>query len=163
MDITFREYRETDRQLLQSLIEKLMDYVVSTDPIKRIRRLDGYGALTLKKLLKKINKNNGKIFFAEDDSKVIGFVSGFVGTQSKENLLERVPTKVGYIEDLFVEKEYRGKHVGTNLLEKMEKYLKDKGCDSLWLEVFVPNTSAHEYYKKLGFMDREVGMLKKLN
>lgn len=163
MNLTIREYQDSDKELLKKLIEKLMDFVVATDPIKRIRRMEGFGPSTLKKLLRKIDENSGKIYFAEVDGRVVGYVAGFVGTQSKENLLEVIPAKVGYIEDLFVEDKYRGKNIGTLLMEKMEEYLKSQGCDSLWLEVFAPNKKAYEYYKKLGFMDREIGMLKKLD
>jgi ribosomal protein S18 acetylase RimI-like enzyme len=163
VDIVIREYQEKDRELLQLLIEKLMDCVVTTDLIKRIRRMEGFGDIQTEKVLKKIKENNGKIFFAEMDGVVIGYISGFSKKQSKENLLEVIPTKLGVIDDLYIGGEHRGKHVGTTLMQKMEEYFKSVDCDSIWIEVFVPNKIAHDYYKKLGFMDREVGMLKKLD
>jgi len=140
-----------------------MDYIVSTDPIKRVRREPGYGGVALKKLLGKIKENNGKIYFAEIDTKIVGYIAGYVGKQSEEKLLEVIPSKTGYIEDLYVDQDFRGKKVGTALMQKIEEYFKNLECDSLWIEVFAPNQKAHSYYKKLGFADREFGMHKKLD
>jgi len=162
MDLIIREYQEGDRELLQSLVEKLMDFVVDIDPVRRIRRMKKFGEVNTLKLLKKINENVGKIYFAKLDGKVIGYVAGFCPKQSKENLLEVIPTKLGVIDDLYIDERFRGKGVGKILMEKMEKYFKSMDCDSIWIEVFAPNKKAHDYYKKLGFVDREIGMLKRL-
>ncbi|TSC83559.1 MAG: GNAT family acetyltransferase [Microgenomates group bacterium Gr01-1014_16] len=163
MNITVREYLDSEKTLVQSFIEKLQDYVVATDPIKRIRNLPGLSELGLNNVLEKLDKNKGKIYFAQDEGKVVGYIFGFVcDKQSEEKLLEVVPSQVGQIEDVYVEEEYRGKGVGKMLMEKMEDYLKDQGCDSIWLEVFAPNFDAHAAYLKMGYVDREVGMLKRL-
>lgn len=158
-----REFESNDEQLVLKFIEKLQDYVVATDPIKRIRNLPGLGELGLKNTLDRLKENQGKIYFAEADGNVVGYIHGFVhDKQSEEKLLEVVPSQVGQIEDLYIEPEYRGKGVGKMLMEKMEGYLVDLGCDSIWLEVFAPNTGAHDAYLKMGYMDREIGMLKRV-
>jgi len=162
MKIIIREYQDSDKELLKTTIESLMDYVVSTDPIKRIRRMPGYGDVELERTLEKIKKNKGKIYFAESDSKVVGYASCFITTQSKDNLLEVIPTKLGQLEDLYVEKQYRKKGIGKLLINKVEEYLRKQGCDSIWVEVFASNNKAYEYYKKSEFIDREIGMLKRL-
>jgi ribosomal protein S18 acetylase RimI-like enzyme len=163
MKIVIRQYKDSDHDKVKEMVEKLMDYVVWKDPIKRIRRLALYGEVFTQKLLEKMKKQNGMIFIAEVESNIIGFASCYPSdSQSKENLLEVIPTQVGNLSDLYVEKEYRGKGVGHKLLANVEVYLKQKGCDSLWVEVFAPNEHAHRYYKKTGFIDREIGMLKKL-
>lgn len=163
MDITVREYQNSDKSTLQTILEKLQDYVVATDPIQRIRRQSGFGLNALDNTLETYKTNHGKILFAENDGRVIGYCFGFVGDkQSEENLLEVIPTQLGIIEDVFVEETHRGQGVGKMLLTQMENYLKEKGCDSLWLEVFAENKEAHNAYLKMGYVDREVGMLKKL-
>ena len=48
------------------------------------------------------------------------------------------------------------------MLQMMEKYFKEKGCNSMWISVFAPNENAHNMYKKFGFVDREIGMLKQI-
>lgn len=164
MNTRIREYRESDAEIIKKFIEKLQDFVVSTDPIKRIRRLPGFAEKAMKKVDEKIAENKGIIFVAEDEGKPVGYIFGFVcDSQSKKNLLEVVPTQVGQIEDLYVELDYRGRGVGRLLLNKMETYFKENGCDSLWLEVFASNGDARSAYTKMGFVEREVGMFKKID
>ena len=163
MKLTIREYKSTGKVPVKFFIEKIQDFVITTDSIKRIRRQPGFSAQGLKNTLKLVRENNGKIYIAEDDGKPIGYIFGFVcDKQSEENLLEVVPSLIGQIEDVYVEPEYRGKNIGKLLFNKMEQYLKEKGCDSIWLEVFASNTTAHAAYLKMGYTDREIGMLKKV-
>lgn len=163
MDILLREYQEGDGELVRQFIERLQDYVVLRDPVKRIRRMSEFGEFGLKKVLEKLEKSRGRVYFAYEEEKIVGYIFGFVcDKQSEENLSEVVPTQEGQIEDVYVEEEYRGRGVGKLLMEKMGSYLKEQGCDSVWLEVFAPNSDAHDVYLKLGYMDRVIGMLKKL-
>lgn len=75
-----------NRETLKNLIEELMDFVVATDPIKRIRRLDNYGQVAVRKLLEKIDKQEGEIYLAEVKDKIVGYIAGFPTTQSEDNL-----------------------------------------------------------------------------
>jgi hypothetical protein len=43
----------------------------------------------------------------------------------------------------------------------MEHYLKAKNCDHIWLTVVAYNP-AHKFYQKYGFINREIGMIKKV-
>ncbi len=68
----------------------------------------------------------------------------------------------GYVLELFVDKEFRNQNIGTNLMEKMEDYFRAKECDMSSLDVFATNAPGHEFYKKIGYMDRNVNLVKKL-
>ncbi len=41
-----------------------------------------------------------------------------------------------------------------------ESYFKSKNCDVVRVDVFSPNTLAHEFYRKFGYCDRIVDMIK---
>jgi ribosomal protein S18 acetylase RimI-like enzyme len=41
-----------------------------------------------------------------------------------------------------------------------EQYLMQHGCDVLRVEVFVPNQGAHAFYRKLGYQDMDIDMVK---
>ena len=69
---------------------------------------------------------------------------------------------MGEVLELFVEEKYRGQGIGTKMLAMMEDYFKEKNCDSMWISVFAPNNTAHELYKKFGFTNRDIGMLKNI-
>jgi ribosomal protein S18 acetylase RimI-like enzyme len=68
---------------------------------------------------------------------------------------------MGVISDFFVE-EYRHQGVGRLLTSKMENYLKEKACDDIWINVAFFNTNAHNFYNKLGYSDRKIGLIKKI-
>jgi len=162
MNIQMRDYQSTDKAAIAEATEKLHEYVVALDPIKRLRKMPGYVEHTTSELFETIEKQEGKIFVAEDDGKFIGFVAGFTMKQSEENLLSVIPSKLGVISDVYVDDAYRGQQLGTNLMEKMEAHLKDMGCDAIWIDIVAFNTTAHSFYNKLGYTDREIGLIKKI-
>lgn len=164
MNIQIREYQENDREMLLKLINKLAEYAKSIDPISRVQNLPGYAEASLEDMLGDISKdgNEGKILLAEVDGKTIGYEIVAVWKQPKLNELENGKHKTGEILDLYVDEKYRGLGIGKKLLQEAEDYFRKSGCDSMWLQVFEPNKNAHEVYKKYGFIDREIGMLKQL-
>lgn len=59
--------------------------------------------------------------------------------------------RIGFISDLVVTKTERGHGIGKALIAAAENYFIQNGCEYMQLEVFAPNVSALELYKKLGF------------
>lgn len=161
--MTFRDYKDEDRDILLDLTNKLEECVKPLDPLRRVKNLPGFSKLSLQETLDNVKKYQGKITFAEDNGNVIGVIIGVIWEQSEKNKLEIGPHVVGEVVDLYIEEAYRGKGLGTTMLQMMEDYFRSKGCDSMWIEVFSPNEVAHTVYKKYGFIDREIGMLKQLS
>jgi ribosomal protein S18 acetylase RimI-like enzyme len=161
--IILRDYREEDRDALLELVNKLEEYVKPLDPLKRVKNLPGFTEASLHETLENVEKYQGKITFAEESGKIIGMIIGVIWEQSEKNKLEIGPHTVGEVVDLYIEEVYRGKGLGKKMLKMMEDYFISKGCDSMWIEVFTPNENAHNVYKKYGFVDREIGMLKQLS
>ncbi len=163
MDIKIREYTEKDLLFVKSSFENLHDYVVSIDPIKRIRKMPGYLEVFFEKFVNNIKNNQGKIYISEFEGKPIGFVGGFVADkQSEENLLEVIPSQLGIISDIYTIPEYRGKKIGGRLIKQIEEYLVSKNCDAIWINTNGFNTSALRLYKSIGFSEREIGLMKKI-
>jgi len=162
MNITFREYTDADYDLLLTLSNKLEEYAKSLDPLKRVQNNPGFAELSWKETLENVEKYQGKIWIAQDGDTIAGYVVGVIWNQSEQNKLEIGEHKLGEVIDLYLEESYRRKGLGTQMLEMMEKYFKDNGCDSMWISVFSPNIAAHNAYRKFGFVDREVGMLKNI-
>ena len=107
--------------------------------------------------------SNGVIYVAEHEGRVIGVIAGIVFQWSGESLLEASRArKVGRILELFVDPAHRGQNVGTMLMEKIEVFFKQNGCDVSRVEVFGPNVKAYRFYHKLGYHDRTFDMIKKL-
>ncbi|WP_064091671.1 GNAT family N-acetyltransferase [Rossellomorea aquimaris] len=61
--------------------------------------------------------------------------------------------EIGWINDVYVKKPYRGKGYATELLEEALKELKAKEYDEVRLNVYTFNENAIKLYEKLGFSD----------
>jgi len=164
MNLIIREYNQEDLSFIKESLEKLHDYVVNIDPIKRIRKEPGLIDLMHKDMINTIKTKQGKIYIAESEVGKMGFIAGFIGDkQGDENLLEVVPSKSGVISDLFVAEKYRGNKIGSQLVEQMEAYLVSQNCDSIWVNTNSFNEGALKLYNLSGCKEREVSMMKKIN
>jgi len=162
MKVKIREYQESDRTAFVELMEHLMNYIVSIDDLKRTRRMPEFGESYVQRTLQKVAENNGIIYVAELDSELVGVVVGTIPEQTKEDQLEHVPSKFGEVLEIVVKAGYRGRGVGTMLMNKLEEYFKENNCSISGVGVLVPNKNAHRLYSKLGYKDRSIYMTKDL-
>lgn len=130
--------------------------------MERTRRMPAYGESYTERLFETIGKNEGTAYVAELDDEIVGFIAGLIRTQSREDLHECIPSKDGRILELLVDAAHRTQGIGTMLMQKIEEYFRQKGCDVAGVEVFEPNVNAHQLYMKLGYRDRTVDMIKQL-
>ena len=108
MNLIIREYQSSDKDTFLALIKKLHDFVVDIDPIHRVRHMPGYAEFSVQKTLDTVSKQNGKIYFAEAEGEIAGFIVGVVGKkQTEEDLLEVISNTLGIILDLYVGERYR--------------------------------------------------------
>ncbi len=68
--------------------------------------------------------------------------------------------KTLYIDDLCVDEEARGKHVGTALYEHVLHFAKENGYYNVTLNVWADNKKAVGFYEKLGLHVQKIGMEK---
>jgi len=155
------EYKE-NKAILVKLIEELQDYLVQIDPLKRLRRLPEYGEIYIDNLLKKITEGKGIIYIAEFENIPVGMIAGIIEEFTKNDEIECIPSKPARILELIVLEKYRGKNIGSLLMNKIEEYFKIQNCDIVHVEVFEPNKRTHSFYQKLGYNDRVIDMLKNL-
>lgn len=160
MKIDIREYKPSDEASVIKCMEMFGDYFVDLDPMKRTRQMPGSGGWFTRKMIDDVDRNNGVIYVVESERKIVGFIAGIILKQTEEELLECTPTKAGKITELFIEEQFRGQKIGKTLMEKIEQYFKQNGCDVSRVQVFAPNIGAHDFYRKLGYQDREVEMVK---
>ena len=116
----------------------------------------------MERLLRRISKDNGRIFVAEQEGGILGGIAGVVEVTSPEDQIEVYPETSGRIVELVVSPEHRGQNVGKELMAAMEVFLKEKNCIHIRVECFAPNTGAHTFYEKCGYCDRTIEMLKSL-
>lgn len=60
-----------------------------------------------------------------------------------------------FIDDLCIDKNTRGQHVGRTLFEYVKSEAKKLGCYEVTLNVWEGNTSAEKFYEKMGMKTKE--------
>ena len=117
-----------------------------------------YGA---SQVLAMLNSSTNPIFVAVEDGKVLGY--GFC--QYKE--VEKDPVIVDhaelYIDDLCVDEDCRGKHIGTAIYDAICRYAKMRKCQKITLNVWCGNDSAMKFYEDLGLKPQKIVMERMLN
>lgn len=157
-----RPYQSKDKQILSKLFDDFWDYLVSIDPHARLRRLPGFGESTIKSTEEEIVKKDGVFFVAEESNVPIGFISGVLVKPEEQDTQSVYPTLMGRVTELYLVPEWRGKGYGQKLMDEVQKYFSEKKAKYMWVQVFVPNEQAYKLYQKLGFIDRDIDMIKKI-
>lgn len=74
---------------------------------------------------------------------------------SKLNIIKnndmRTDRRILYLDDLCVKSDWRGKGVGSEMMEFAKKFAYELNCDSIELNAWAQNTSAIKLYEKLGY------------
>ena len=95
------------------------------------------------------------IFIAEED-KVLGYCFCILEETANHPVLEDERTL--YIDDLCVDENCRGKHVGKQLYEYACRFAREVGCQTVTLNVWQGNDSAMAFYEKMGLRPRKIYM-----
>ena len=100
---------------------------------------------------KKLAVDDGLLFVAEVDGKVVGSVmAGYDGHR-------------GWIYSLAVLPEHRRRGLGSRLVRHAEEQLKALGCPKINLQIMKGNEAVESFYRKLGYeSEQRISMGKKL-
>lgn len=120
------------------------------------KRKNIYAKETGKGFRKTINSKERFMFLAEINGKLAGYLEGAVRKHKVRHCIS------GSIWDIFIKKEFRGKGISSKLKKEALKIMRKKHAVYVSLNVNRYNTRAHSIYKKWGFVDSDISMLKKL-
>lgn len=99
------------------------------------------------------------IFVAVDDSdEVLGYAFCVYQQHINDNILTDVKTL--YIDDLCVDEDKRGLHIGKQLYDYVVDFAKKNDFYNLTLNVWSCNESAMKFYQACGLVPQKVGMEK---
>lgn len=77
-------------------------------------------------------------------------VIGFGSLTIKTNLLW-CGTLIGYVNDMVVDGEYRGRRIGTQILDGLISWARERGCNRIELNASFERKAAHAFYEHRGF------------
>ena len=106
--------------------------------------------------LEEIINDGSKPIFVYDDGKILGHAFCQISEVKDHRLLQDVKTL--YIDDICVDEQSRGHHIGKALYEHVYNYAKSIGCHNITLNVWEGNDSAYNFYKQMGMHIQKTGM-----
>ncbi len=103
-----------------------------------------------------IRDDNKPIFVYEENGVVSGYAFCVFIQHKNDNILTDIKTL--YIDDLCVDENKRGRHIGKKLYEYVTSFAKENGCYNLTLNVWSLNENAMKFYEACGLKPQKIGM-----
>ena len=100
--------------------------------------------------------DDSKPIFVFDENMVLGYAFCQVTEVKNNQLLEDIKTL--YIDDICVDENARGKHVGKALYEYVRDYAKSIGFNNITLNVWEGNEPALHFYRNMGMQVQKTTM-----
>ena len=114
---------------------------------------------TDEQILKIIADDNTPVLIAADeDDSVMGYAFCIFQQHTDSNIMTDIKTL--YIDDLCVDENIRGRHIGSSLYNAVLDFARENGCYNVTLNVWSCNTSAMKFYEKMGLVPQKIGMEK---
>jgi ribosomal protein S18 acetylase RimI-like enzyme len=149
---------ERDAPGLRACFVELQEYERALDP--RLLPAEEIALPYLERMLERCRSWRGKVFVAEVDGALAGFVCVWAKVPQEE--LDQDPREQAYVSDLVVVASQRDRGIGRALLSRAEAYARAEGAPALGIGVLARNTGALELYRELGFSDYMLQMKKDL-
>ena len=134
--------------------------------LEQVNLVHHYGRPDIFKVGRKYT-NDELVAIIHDETKPIlvavdetDFVMGYAFCIYQQHIGSQLMTdiKTLYIDDLCVDENIRGKHVGSRLYDHVCAYAKEIGCKSVTLNVWCGNDSAMAFYQSRGMKPRKIYM-----
>ena len=89
-------------------------------------------------------ENTARVFVAEHDGQLIGLATFFFQPHIRSGKLR------GHIEDFVVDQQYRGQHIGSQIMEAIFTFCRENDIKVVKLGSGVELLEAHKFYEKHG-------------
>lgn len=106
--------------------------------------------------LESLLQDESKPIFVFDDGGVLGYAFCQLTEVKDHGLLQDARTL--YIDDICVDEQARGKHVGSALYEHVRNFAGSIGCHNITLNVWEGNDPALSFYRKMGMQVQKTTM-----
>lgn len=107
---------------------------------------------------KRIALDNSKFYLAKENDLFVGII----GVKVYNLLPINGSAKVGYVEDLYVKQQYRGRKIATALYNAANTYFTSNMVEEVSLNVMKANLDAIGFYEKMGFKTISYKMIREL-
>lgn len=144
-------------------VESIMKLLVQVDMVHHNGRPDLFKGpatkYTAEELEVLLRNDITPVFVCVDDvGKVLGHAFCVLKQEVDDNILTDIKTL--YIDDICVDENVRGQHVGKTLYEHVVGYAREIGCYNITLNVWSCNPNAMKFYESCGLVPQKIGMEK---
>ena len=147
------------RKAAKEDIQRIIELLHQVNMVHHVIRPDLFKPHTTKyneQELEAMLDDDSKPIFVFDDGMVLGYAFCQVSEVKNNQLLEDIKTL--YIDDICVDENARGKHVGKTLYEYVLEYAKSIGCYNITLNVWEGNEPAQRFYRNMGMQVQKTTM-----
>lgn len=140
-------------------IKRIIELLHQVNMVHHVIRPDLFKPYTTKyneQELLSILDDDSKPVFVYDDGEVKGYAFCQL-SEVKDNLLLQ-DNKTLYIDDICVDEQARGQHVGKALYEHVRNFAQSIGCHNITLNVWEGNGPALSFYKNMGMKVQKTTM-----
>ena len=140
-------------------IRRIIELLHQVNMVHHVIRPDLFKPHTTKyneQQLETMLNDGSRPIFVFDDGIVLGYAFCQVSEIMNDQLLEDIKTL--YIDDICVDENARGKHVGKALYEYVRDYAKSIGCNNITLNVWEGNEAALRFYRSMGMQVQKTTM-----
>lgn len=140
-------------------VSGIMNLLFQVDAVHHDIRPDLFKGNTAKyteQELVEILQDDQKPIFVYDDGQILGHAFCQVSEYKDHRLMQDIKTL--YIDDICVNEQSRGQHIGKSLYEYVRDYACSIGCYNITLNVWEGNDSAYQFYKNMGMRIQKTGM-----
>lgn len=116
--------------------------------------IPGTTKYTHEELAEMLKEETKPVYVAADENDCcVGYAFCQLRKQPFSNNM--VPFTSLFIDDLCVDQNTRGQHIGEKLFEHVKQEAKRMGCYEVTLNVWTGNVSAEKFYEKMGMKTKE--------
>ena len=94
--------------------------------------------------------------YVDEDGNILGHAFCQIIDIKNNQLLQDIRTL--YIDDICVDENARGRHIGKAMYEYVRDFAQSIGCNNMTLNVWEGNDSALHFYKSMGMKVQKTGM-----
>jgi ribosomal protein S18 acetylase RimI-like enzyme len=153
--LEIRPYQSADLESVRRLIGELQAYERQLET-EVAEPTQAFTADYVAHLLKDVEEKHGHMLVAVTNNHIGGMVAGYVGKDSSST------EEHFYIAELVVSASYRGQGIGSDLMRTIEKLARADGFKKMRIGVLAANPRVHQLYKRLGFRDYAIELVKEL-
>lgn len=150
--MNIRNAENQDIPQIENLLYQVHKVHADKRPDLFIPGMKKYTADELKEI---IADDKRPIYVAEEDNTILGYAFCVLHQQTAPSM-----TKINtlYIDDLCVDENTRGKHVGSQLYQYVLSAAREMECYNVTLNVWECNPAARKFYEKCGLSVLKTGM-----